>query len=75
MPMSSKAFGLSRPFGLGFSNFLKEGKIDIGIEPRDVDAGGGWGGAAVAGGGCEGLKTACKRRPRAYASATAGSYL
>lgn len=44
-PISRKPFAFRRPFGLGFNNLLKGGKIELGIAPR-----GGCGGSAVGGG-------------------------
>jgi len=41
IPMSRKAFGVSRVFGLGFRRFLNDEKRAVGIAPRDVAAGGG----------------------------------
>ena len=64
-----------RPFGLGFNNLLKGGKIELGMAPRDEALGGECGGSAVGGGGWEGLNTPYSNRPRAYASAAAGSDL
>jgi len=58
IPMSRNVFGVMRCFGLGFSNLLKEEKMECGIDPRADGGGGGWGGSAVAGGGRVGLKTA-----------------
>ena len=74
-PISRKPFAFRRPFGLGFNNLLKGGKIELGIAPRDEALGGGWGGSAVGGGGWEGLNTLYSNRPKAYASAAAGSDL
>ena len=48
-PMSRKPLAFRRPFGLGFNNFLKEGKIELGIAPRDETLGGGCGGSTVGG--------------------------
>lgn len=45
------------------------------MAPREEAVGGGCGGVAVAGGGCVGLNTAWRRRPRAYASAAEGGFL
>ena len=41
IPISRKPLAFRRPFGLGFNNFLKEGKIELGIAPRDEALGGG----------------------------------
>jgi hypothetical protein len=40
IPTARKFRGVIRIFGLGLSNFLNEGKTDVGMEPRD-DGGGG----------------------------------
>lgn len=46
-----------------------------GMAPREEAGGGGCGGSTVEGGGCVGLKTEWRRRPNAYASAAATSWL
>jgi hypothetical protein len=74
-PISRKPLAFRRPFWLGFNSLLKEGKIELGIAPRDEAFGGGCGGSAVGGGECEGLNTLYSNRPKAYASAAAGSDL
>ena len=48
-PISRKPLAFKRSFGLGFNNFLKEGKTVLGIAPRDEALGGGCGGSAVGG--------------------------
>jgi hypothetical protein len=65
IPRLRKSFAVNRAFGLGLSSFLKNGKTEDGMDPREEGDGGGCGGWAVGGGGCEGLKMACKRRPSA----------
>ncbi len=50
IPISRKPFAVSRPRALGFSNFLYNGNMGDGMLPRAAAVGGGWGGAAVAGG-------------------------
>lgn len=65
IPQSNNVFGVMRPFGFGLRSFLKDGKTEGGIEPRDDGFGGGCGGSAVSGGGWVGLKTECRSKPRA----------
>jgi len=65
IPASRKPLVLSRPLGFGFRSFLKDGNTEAGIAPFDDGAGGGWGGSAVGGGGCDGLNTACNNKPSA----------
>jgi len=50
-PISRKYLAFRRPFGLGFNNLLKEGKIELGIAPWEEALSGGCGGSAVGGGG------------------------
>ena len=51
IPISRNPLAFKRPFGLGFNSLLKEGKIELGIAPRDEALGGECGGSAVGGGG------------------------
>jgi hypothetical protein len=57
IPISRNCFGVRRFLGFGFKSLLKGLKIEDGIDPREADEGGGWGGFSVAKGGCDGLKT------------------
>lgn len=50
IPISRKFFGVNRPLGLGFNNFLYKGNMAFGMFPRAAAVGGGCGGVAVDGG-------------------------
>jgi hypothetical protein len=39
IPWSRKSFAVSRAFGLGLSNFLKNGKTETGMNPREEGGG------------------------------------
>ena len=56
IPNSKKVFGVRRALAFGFNNFLKAENTEVGIDPLEAGVGGGWGGCAVAGSDCDGLK-------------------
>ena len=56
MPTFKKLFGVRHALVLGSNNFLNAGNTEVGIDPLETGVGGGWGGCAVAGSDCEGLK-------------------
>jgi hypothetical protein len=56
-PAARNALVDMRSFGVGCSSFLKAGKTAVGIAPRELAVGAGYGGCAVVGGPAVGLKT------------------